>query len=76
MKLKKQTVIIIAIVIVVALAAATAYMLFGQNTSTNIRSYQDCVAKGYPVQESYPSVCKVPGSNQSFSNPTEQAPKP
>lgn len=41
---------------------------FTQGTRANINSYEDCVAAGYPVQESYPEQCAVPGGN-SYTNP-------
>lgn len=33
----------------------------------SVNSFQDCVAAGYPVQESYPEVCRTPGG-KSFTN--------
>lgn len=41
---------------------------------SSVTNYQECVNKGYPILESYPSVCKVPGGS-SFTNPNEIAPK-
>lgn len=41
---------------------------YNQGKRDNINTYADCVAAGYPVQESYPEVCSVPGG-QSFTNP-------
>lgn len=40
---------------------------FAQGEITNINSYDECVAAGYPVQESYPEQCSVPGG-ESYSN--------
>lgn len=40
----------------------------------SITNYKGCVNKGYPILESYPSVCKIPGGS-SFTNPDEVAPK-
>lgn len=73
----QKKIIITAIILVILFAAAlVAYVLTHQNTTSSVTNYQECVAKGYPVQESYPSVCRVPGNNQTFTNPTEVAPKP
>ncbi len=38
-----------------------------------VRSFEDCVAAGNPVRESYPEVCTTP-NGQSFPNPGQQAP--
>jgi len=40
-----------------------------QGKQANINSYEECVAAGYPVQESYPERCAVPGGN-SYTNPS------
>jgi len=75
--MKTRKIIITAIIFTGLLAAALLfYVLNHQSATSNVSSYQECVAKGYPVQESYPSVCRVPGSSQTFTNPTEVAPKP
>ncbi|MFA6098414.1 MAG: Gmad2 immunoglobulin-like domain-containing protein [Patescibacteria group bacterium] len=38
------------------------------NSQVNITSYDDCVAAGYPVMESYPSRCAVPGGQTYTQN--------
>ncbi|MBW3569387.1 hypothetical protein KY385_04620 [Candidatus Parcubacteria bacterium] len=74
--------IVIAIVAVVILSIVAVAVIAKNNdpktredNSSPISSYQECVDKGYPVQASYPSVCRVPGG-QSFSNPAEVSPQP
>ena len=37
------------------------------NSSSTITTFAECAAAGYPIQESYPEVCKVPGG-KSFTN--------
>jgi hypothetical protein len=75
-KTRKKIIITAVIFVAVFAAALLFYALTHQNTTNSITNYQECVAKGYPVQESYPSVCRVPGNSQTFTNPTEAAPKP
>lgn len=62
------------VIIFVGLAGLTLGWFIGfslgltQGKSANINTYEECVAAGYPVQESYPEVCSVPGGN-SYTNP-------
>jgi hypothetical protein len=55
-------------VIVVALAAWFFYQQATKPPTTSINSYADCVAAGYPIQESYPEQCRTP-DGKSFTNP-------
>ena len=43
--------------------------------TTRINSYGECVRAGYPVQESYPTTCRVPGG-KSFTNPDQKPENP
>jgi len=41
--------------------------LFSQKAASEITSYQQCADAGYPIQESYPERCSVPGG-KTFTN--------
>lgn len=69
--MKQKTIITIVFVGLAGLALGwfIGFSLgFGQGKLANINSYEECVAAGYPVQESYPERCSVPGGN-SYTNP-------
>jgi hypothetical protein len=42
--------------------------------AVQVNSYKDCVDAGYPVQESFPEVCRAP-DGRSFTNPDQKAPE-
>ena len=67
-----RTDILLAVVMCLLLGAAIAAALIGR-LNTSVRSYDDCVRAGNPVQMTYPSVC-VGTDGQRFVNPAEQAP--
>jgi hypothetical protein len=46
----------------------------GQNTRS-INSFEDCAAAGYPIMESYPEQCAVPGG-RSFTRQIPQTQSP
>lgn len=46
-----------------------------QDPAQKVDSYQECVAAGHPVAESYPEVCHVP-NGPSFTNPSQTTPAP
>ena len=54
----KNILIIIGVLVTVALGA---FIFILQNKVT-INSYEECVAAGYPIMESYPEQCKTPDS--------------
>ena len=65
---------IILITIILTLSATVAYLLYNQpkdNQTTSINSYQDCVAAGYPIMESYPEQCATPDGRTFTNTPTE-----
>ena len=41
--------------------AIAAYVIATQQPNKNITSFEECVAAGYSVQNSYPEKCSVPG---------------
>lgn len=61
------------IIIFVGLAGLTLGWFIGfslgftQGKQVNINTYEECAAAGYPIQESYPERCSVPGGN-SYTN--------
>lgn len=62
----KRIIIVVVLLIVVAVTVAVVAMLNKANVTSTIDSFEDCVAAGYPVMESYPEQCAVPGG-QSFT---------
>lgn len=60
------------------LGLVTALIVFGGSlaykyyTRSEINDFASCAAK-YPVQESYPEQCTVPGG-RSFTNPNQAMP--
>lgn len=46
------------------------YFSARQKEFQNITSFDECVAAGYPVNESYPELCVLPG--KKFSNPHQK----
>lgn len=38
--------------------------------ATSIKSFEACTEAGYPIQQSFPEVCSVPGGG-SFKNPAQ-----
>lgn len=59
--------IFILLTIILLLGAAVFYLY--KNTTESITSFDQCVAAGYPVQESFPEVCKVK-DGESFVKPS------
>ncbi len=56
------------ITFLVVVGAAFWYMY--TNSKQEITTFEQCVAAGNPVQESYPEVCATE-DGQSFPNPTQ-----
>ncbi len=57
-------------VVVIALLAAGFYAWWsGENKERSINSFQECVAAGNPIMESYPEQCSANG--QTFTNPDQ-----
>jgi hypothetical protein len=67
--MKKVTGLIVLCLIVICAGA-----ILWHRHSKAIDNYSACAAK-YPVQQSYPEVCSVPGG-QSFTNPAQTVAKP
>lgn len=64
---KKIVFILIGVVIGFILGAAAGYFAGTERRdSQSIDSYEECVAAGYPIMESYPAQCAVPGG-ESFT---------
>jgi hypothetical protein len=58
-----STFFLIISILTIAVACGAGYFAFSQNLKekvTSINSFEDC-AKHYPVMESYPEQCQVPG---------------
>lgn len=69
MKQKISLIVILVGLAGLALGGFIGFSLgFSRGQQANINSYEECVAAGYPVQESYPEKCSVPGGN-SYTNP-------
>jgi len=61
---------ILIIVSVVLLLAISVGGLVYMRQKLVVNSFESCAAK-YPVQESYPTVCRTP-EGKSFTDPVEQ----
>lgn len=59
MKNKRQTILILTSLLVILIVLA---MYFGVRRirEASVDSFEDCVAAGYPVAESYPRQCHTP----------------
>ncbi|MBI2357231.1 GerMN domain-containing protein [Candidatus Dojkabacteria bacterium] len=69
----KDTLVIVLSFLVFVLLVLLSYMFLKakyEEKVRNIDTYQECVDAGYPVAESYPSVCRTP-DGRSFTNPDE-----
>jgi hypothetical protein len=75
----KASYIVIALVAVLLIGVA-AWAYTGINTPEDVQgvaqeptvlSFEDCVAAGYPVMESYPRQCKTPDGRTYAEEPTE-----
>lgn len=62
--MKKNIKIIIGIVLLILIVAT---ILMAVTKKEKITSFEECVNAGYPILESYPEQCKVPGG-QTFTN--------
>ena len=69
MKQKKIVFTLIGIVVALLIGTLIGYSAgFNQQRAQNISSYDECVAAGYPVQESYPARCTIPGGKGFSQN--------
>jgi hypothetical protein len=52
----------------IALVAYAAIQVFsGSSAPSKITNFDECAAAGYPIQDSYPERCSVPGGD-TFTN--------
>lgn len=62
--IKRRNLILITVVFALALISAGYYYWTNQkNTDSNINSFDECVAAGNPVMESYPEQCNADGKH-------------
>jgi hypothetical protein len=66
-KLPLPIILVAGIIILITILAfgLIAYIMIGQNNTQEITSYEECVAAGYPIMESYPEQCSANG--QTFT---------
>lgn len=69
------------IVILLPLTLIYAFLYYSRNTSAptkdkNIASFEECAAAGYPIMESYPERCSVPGGETFTRVTTDVVPSP
>lgn len=73
MAAKQKSIVLVLIGLVMGLVIGGAVGYFaatsGQPKNQGINSYEECVAAGYPIMESYPARCSVPGG-KSFTQDT------
>lgn len=56
-----------AVFIALLVVGVMTWQLKGKQAVQNISSFEECVAAGYPVMESYPEQCKTP-DGRTFTN--------
>lgn len=66
----KQGIGIVLVVLGVIGAVVLTFFLVQQSKLQTISSYEDCVAAGYPIAESFPPQCFLP-DGRSFTGPGE-----
>jgi hypothetical protein len=66
----KKRYLVMAIIVLGAVGAVIMFSLCRKNGETHaVRSFEECVAAGNPVMESYPERCIADGV--SYSNPNQ-----
>jgi len=74
--MSKKILIFVPIVIVVGIAVYSAVFKPGKVPAPSINSFEKCVSAGYPILESYPRQCKLPGGKsftEDIGNELEKA---
>ncbi len=61
--MKAQNIILIIVVIAIA---GTGWWIYKNDKPVSINSFEECVAAGYPIMESYPEQCRTP-EGQTFT---------
>jgi len=69
---KKNIINNIILIIIVGLIMAISYTYFirKHRTYESITSFKECISAGYPVLQTYPEICSMPG--KSFTNPLQK----
>src|SRR3954468_6818801 len=70
MEMKTSSLIILAVLLSIIASVLLKISAVGQQHFSHISSYQECVAAGNPILESYPSQFKTP-DGRTFVNPDE-----
>ena len=74
--LKTPTLIGLAVVLLIIAGLVAAYNANKeQQTFLSITNFDECVAAGYPIMESYPEQCMTP-DGRTFENPRQRIPPP
>lgn len=66
-KLRRILLIILAVAGISLVVYAAIQVFTGSTSSNKINSFDECAAAGYPIQDSYPERCTVPGGS-TFTN--------
>jgi len=76
LSVKKVWLLLVVVAVIVLLIGGVLGYILAETSSRStvqpaesmpINSFQECANAGYPVQQSYPEVCSVPGG-KSFTN--------
>lgn len=77
MKKNKYLIIVFAAILAILFGGLIAYFVLNSQNKTSsssnservdkINSFKECAESGYPIQESYPERCSVPGG-RTFTN--------
>ncbi len=80
--MNKDTIVGAVVVVLIILLGAGAWFVFGPGkaaaptvaqpvvSAADVKSFEACVAAGYPVMESYPRQCKTPDGRTYAEEPT------
>lgn len=66
-KLRRILLSIFAVAATALVAYAAVQVFTGSASPSTINSFDECAAAGYPIQDSYPERCTVPGGG-TFTN--------
>lgn len=76
MRNKALFTVLAALVIVLAAGFGVWYSTNGQKAYSQITSYDQCAAAGYPILETYPEQCKLPDGRTFAKNMENPVPVP
>ena len=58
---KKSIIVPLIVILIIAILIGAIIFVTSDNSASSVKNFTECAAKGYPVMESYPRRCAVPG---------------